>query len=70
MCFWPYSHPRSGLKNGAPRCGHSKGQPTAIFEDPFPLTSPAPGTDQPKQQGGQMPFMRQPPAPKGDLDAL
>jgi len=47
-----------------------KGQPTAIFEDPFPLTSPAPGTDQPKQQGGQMPFMRQPPAPKGDLGAL
>ena len=47
-----------------------KGQPTALFEDPFPLTSPAPGTDQPKQQGGQMPFMRQPPAPKGDLRAL
>ena len=47
-----------------------RGQPTAIFEDPFPLTSPAPGTDQPKQAGGQMPFMRQPPAPKGDLSAL
>ena len=47
-----------------------KGQPTAIFEDPFPLTSPAPGTDQPKQQGGQMAFMRQPPAPKGDLGTL
>lgn len=47
-----------------------RGQPTAIFEDPFPLTSRAPGTDQPRQAGGQMPFMRQPPSPKGDLGAL
>jgi len=47
-----------------------RGQPTALFEDPFPLTSPAPGTDQPKQAGGQMPFMRQPPAAKGDLASL
>lgn len=46
------------------------GQATAIFEDPFPVTSPAPGTDQPKQPQGQMAFMQQPPTAKGDLAAL
>ncbi|MHC4180199.1 MAG: Gldg family protein, partial [Planctomycetota bacterium] len=49
------------------------GQPTAIFEDPFPRFAPGvPGTSQPKQPpGGMNPFMRQPPPqPKGDRTAL
>ncbi len=29
------------------------GLPTAIFEDPMPLTFDAPGTGEPKQQGGR-----------------
>jgi ABC-2 type transport system permease protein len=47
------------------------GNPTVIFEDPFPyLDSNVAGTAQPKQPpGGMNPFMqqRQPPAPKGEL---
>ena len=46
------------------------GQATAIYEDPFPVTSSAPGTDQPRQPQGQMAFMRQPPEPKGNLAPL
>jgi ABC-2 type transport system permease protein len=47
------------------------GQPTAIFEDPFPyLDSSVPGTAAPKQAQGQMAFMQQPPQPKGDIQAL
>lgn len=46
------------------------GQATAIYEDPLPVTSPAPGTDQPKQPQGQMALMRQPPEPKGSLAPL
>ena len=46
------------------------GQATAIYEDPLPVTSPAPGTDQPKQPPGQMALMRQPPEPKGNLAPL
>ena len=50
------------------------GQPTAIFEDPFPfLAGDVPGTKAPKQPpgGGNM-FMqqRQPPQPKGDIGPL
>jgi len=49
------------------------GQPTAIFEDPFPyFASDVPGTAAPKQPpGGANPFMgRQPPQPKGDIGQL
>jgi ABC-2 type transport system permease protein len=50
------------------------GQPTAIFEDPFPYFGyPAvPGTLAPKQPpGGMNPFMgQQPPQPKGDISPL
>jgi ABC-2 type transport system permease protein len=49
------------------------GQPTAIFEDPFPWLNPeVPGTSAPKMPpGGNNPFMqRQPPQPKGDIAEL
>ena len=49
------------------------GQPTAIFEDPFPALAPeVPGTMSPKQPpGGGNPLMqRQPPQPKGDIGKL
>ncbi|MCZ6734739.1 MAG: Gldg family protein [Planctomycetota bacterium] len=49
------------------------GQPTAIFEDPFPfLDSNVPATSQPRRApGGNNPFMqRQPPEPKGDISEL
>jgi ABC-2 type transport system permease protein len=45
------------------------GQPTAIFEDPFPLLLPAPGTSQPKRPMGQM-VMFQRPEQKGDISQL
>ncbi len=45
------------------------GRPTAIFEDPFPLLFPAPGTSQPKRGGGNM-FMPRQPQPKGDIGQL
>lgn len=53
-----------------------KGQPTAIFEDPFPfpfLNPSVPGTLAPKQPpGGQMAMFggQQPPQPKGSIDPL
>jgi ABC-2 type transport system permease protein len=49
------------------------GQPTAIFEDPFPWLSPdVPGTKAPKTPpGGGNPFQqRMPPQPKGDIAPL
>jgi ABC-2 type transport system permease protein len=50
------------------------GQPTAIFEDPFPYFAPdVPGTKAPKQPpGGMNPMMmgRMPPQPKGDISKL
>ncbi len=51
------------------------GQPTAIFEDPFPVTQPdVVGTSQPKRPGGGMMGMfgggGGPPAPKGDISKL
>lgn len=49
------------------------GQPTAIFEDPFPyIDARVPGTSQPKQPAGGNPFMNQqaPPQPKGDISPL
>ncbi|HEX3727497.1 MAG TPA: Gldg family protein, partial [Pirellulales bacterium] len=50
------------------------GQPTAIFEDPFPFVAPdVPGTKAPKQPPGSgNPFQqqRQPPQPKGDITQL
>ena len=54
------------------------GQPTAIFEDPFPFPGfnpTVPGTAAPKRPpggGGMNPFMqqRQPPGPKGDIGQL
>jgi ABC-2 type transport system permease protein len=49
------------------------GQPTAIFEDPFPWLSPeVPGTKAPKMPpGGGNPFQqRTPPQPKGDIGPL
>ncbi|MEX0938581.1 MAG: Gldg family protein [Pirellulales bacterium] len=50
------------------------GQPTAIFEDPFPMPNfypNVPGTAQPKQPQQTNPFMgSQPPQPKGDITRL
>jgi ABC-2 type transport system permease protein len=50
------------------------GQPTAIFEDPFPYFGypSVPGTNAPKQPpGGMNPFMgQQPPQPKGNIAPL
>ncbi len=51
------------------------GQPTAIFEDPFPYLDPSvPATSAPKRPpGGMNPFMgggQQPPQPKGDIARL
>ncbi|MHC4107818.1 MAG: Gldg family protein, partial [Planctomycetota bacterium] len=50
------------------------GQPTAIFEDPFPFVNgDVPGTSQPRRPpGGNNPFMQQrpPPEPKGDINQL
>jgi len=53
----------------------SQGQPTAIFEDPFPLRPGVPGTLDPKEAGGGAMGMmgmgmRQPPQPKGDISRL
>ncbi len=44
------------------------GLPTAIFEDPFPVTSPAPGTSQPKRPQGM--FNMQQPEQKGNIQPL
>jgi len=50
------------------------GQPTAIFEDPFPYLDPSvPGTSAPKQPAGGNPFQmggQPPPQPKGDITPL
>jgi len=47
------------------------GQPTAIFEDPFPSFISAPPTGSPRQQaGGGMFGQRGPPPPKGDIRQL
>ncbi len=47
------------------------GQPTAIFEDPFPAFVPVPGTSMPRRAPQQMAMfgMQQPP-PKGDINRL
>ena len=49
-----------------------EGQPTAIFEDPFPyLFRSTPGTSQPKRpQGGMFGMGGQPPEPKGEIRRL
>lgn len=48
-----------------------KGIPTAIFEDPFPLTRDVPGTTAPKRPPQQMMmFGGQQPLPKGDIREL
>jgi ABC-2 type transport system permease protein len=50
-----------------------RGQPTAVFEDPFPWINPeVPGTSAPKQPpGAGNPFtQRTPPQPKGDITLL
>lgn len=49
------------------------GQPTVIFEDPFPYLDPSvPGTVVPKrpQQGGMFGMNQGPPEPKGNIHAL
>jgi ABC-2 type transport system permease protein len=49
------------------------GQPTAIFEDPFPTDGNVPATSQPKRPAGGMQAMfggMQPPEPKGDIRQL
>ncbi len=47
------------------------GQPTAIFEDPFPVSMPsAVGTSQPKRPQGGMFGGGAPPEPKGDMQPL
>lgn len=48
-----------------------KGQPTAIFEDPYPyFFQGTPGTAEPKQPGGNMMFGGAPPEPKCDIAML
>ncbi len=47
------------------------GQPTAVFEDPFPyLDSRVPATSAPKQPQGGMMMNQGPPPPKGNIAAL
>jgi len=47
------------------------GQPTAIFEDPFPaMAAGVPATSAPKQPQGGMMGMGQQPQPKGDIQPL
>ena len=48
------------------------GQPTAIFEDPFPYLDPnVPATSAPKRPQGQMAMFQQtPPQPKGNIGEL
>jgi ABC-2 type transport system permease protein len=47
------------------------GQPTAIFEDPFPYLDPnVPATSAPKRPQGGMPFQQTPPQPKGNIGEL
>jgi len=46
-----------------------RGVPTAIFEDPMPVTVAVTGTDQPKRGRGMMAHM-QPPQEKGNLQSL
>jgi ABC-2 type transport system permease protein len=48
------------------------GQPTAIFEDPFPyIDGSVPATSQPRMPARQNPFQQQPPPePKGDISPL
>lgn len=46
------------------------GIPTAIFEDPKPVTFDMPGTGEPKQAPGGMLGGGQPPPPKGDIRPL
>ncbi|MHC4949258.1 MAG: Gldg family protein, partial [Planctomycetota bacterium] len=66
----PSSLPAASLENlvAAVRAG----QPTAIFEDPFPFIDGAvPATSQPRQPPSRNPFMNQPPPePKGDIGVL
>jgi ABC-2 type transport system permease protein len=48
-----------------------QGQPTAIFEDPFPyLAAGVPATSQPRRQPPQMQMMMRAPMPKGDIKPL
>ena len=50
-----------------------QGQPTALFEDPFPVAlRQAPGTGQPRRPmgGGMMGMQQPPPEPKGDITKL
>ncbi|MBX7167253.1 MAG: Gldg family protein [Pirellulales bacterium] len=47
------------------------GQPTAVFEDPFPYLDPnVPGTSAERRPQGGMMGMQQPPQPKGDITPL
>jgi ABC-2 type transport system permease protein len=47
-----------------------RGQPTAIFEDPFPRFFPVVGTNAPKQPQSQFGFPQGPPPPKGNIAPL
>ncbi len=47
-----------------------KGQPSVIFEDPYPVVMPAPGTTKPKQSPGGFMGMGGGEQPKGDIRAL
>lgn len=46
------------------------GIPTAIFEDPLPLSRSVPGTGEPKRPQNPMMGMNTPPTPKGDIGEL
>ena len=71
LAVQPSSLPQAQLDNLV--AAIRNGQPTAIFEDPFPfVTGDVPGTSQPRRPpGGNNPFMqRTPPEPKGDINQL
>ncbi len=70
LAVQPSSLPQDQLDNFL--AAVRRGQPTAIFEDPFPyLDGAAPPTSQPRRPPGNNPFMnREMPEPKGDIGAL
>ena len=69
LAIQPSSLPENQLQNLVDAV--KNGQPTAIFEDPFPYLFQAPGTGQPRQPAGGGMFGRpNMPEPKGDINKL
>lgn len=71
LAVQPSTLPPAGMDNFV--AAVQSGQPTAIFEDPFPfLDMTIPATSQPRQNPRRNPFMQQQqqPQPKGDINKL